>query len=414
MEKKSYLPAIWSDDLQMAGLMAMNKARAINPYDFDRKIKFWTEVIGKSCEEEKDCTISLERLKKRFRRGDQIPGCLEDTISSMIKDGELMRLEDFKGRDQSWVQWGYSRIIGTFWGGESRQTVEYVHLPTIRKQAKNIIEFYHSDFIGEEDDMSNEIVGLNEFRARCSHLVADDRVFQLIIMELVHQGELTIGLSKVGEKVLKFRNGSIRGPIQWTESDAGLHDMRRAMSKLEREIKRLEEKAKIAEENARLCIRKGERNKAAHHLRQKKRALSEMNAKDVQYQKLLDMLYQLGQTRQNKQIIDAYKAGADAFKATLHRQGIDPNKIDETMDSIHDAMVTAEEIHEAISSGVPSNSNLDKELEAELNSILADSGSSNSLLNGLPEVPSDEPEIFENEFVSETLARRLRKLRETS
>lgn len=82
-----------------------------------------------------------------------------------------------------------------------------------------------------------------------------------------------------------------------------------------------------AEENARLCIRKGERNKAAHHLRQKKRALSEMNAKDVQYQKLLDMLYQLGQTRQNKQIIDAYKAGADAFKATLHRQGIDPNKV---------------------------------------------------------------------------------------
>lgn len=49
----------------------------------------------------------------------------------------------------------------------------------------------------------------------------------------------------MGEKVLKFRNGSIRGPIQWTESDAGLHDMRRAMSKLEREIKRLEEKAKM-------------------------------------------------------------------------------------------------------------------------------------------------------------------------
>lgn len=60
----------------------------------------------------------------------------------------------------------------------------------MQKQAKNIIEFYHSDFIGEEDDMSNEIVGLNEFRARCSHLVADDRVFQLIIMELVHQGEV--------------------------------------------------------------------------------------------------------------------------------------------------------------------------------------------------------------------------------
>lgn len=56
--------------------------------------------------------------------------------------------------------------------------------------------------------------------------------------------QVTIGSSKIGEEILKFRDNSVRGTIKWTESDASVHDMRRAMSKLEHEIKRLELKAK--------------------------------------------------------------------------------------------------------------------------------------------------------------------------
>uniref|UniRef100_A0A914SKM0 Uncharacterized protein n=1 Tax=Parascaris equorum TaxID=6256 RepID=A0A914SKM0_PAREQ len=82
-----------------------------------------------------------------------------------------------------------------------------------------------------------------------------------------------------------------------------------------------------AEQEARSCIRCGDRTRAAHHLRQKKRAMQEVEAKDNQYQRLLEMMHQLGQTRQNKQIMDAYKAGASAFKATLQRQGIQPEQV---------------------------------------------------------------------------------------
>lgn len=53
-----------------------------------------------------------------------------------------------------------------------------------------------------------------------------------------------MGTSKNGDEILKFRDVTANGPIQWSDTDAGVHDMRRAMSKLEHEIKRLEIKAK--------------------------------------------------------------------------------------------------------------------------------------------------------------------------
>uniref|UniRef100_A0A915A5V8 Charged multivesicular body protein 7 n=1 Tax=Parascaris univalens TaxID=6257 RepID=A0A915A5V8_PARUN len=416
MDRKEYFPPIWSDDIQMAGLMSMTKAREVNPCDYDRKIKFWSEMIARSCLQEKDPIVAVDLLKRRFRRGDQLPGSLGVVIESMHGSGELLTVEDFKARDQGWMQWGYSRVIGSLWGnGTNSAKLEYVHLPTVRELANHLLDFYRSNHT-PEDDMSPEIVALDDFRDECRHLVANGRVFQLVLSELVHRGELTIGTSKIGEQILKFRDGSVRGPIEWTESDASVHDMRRAMSKLEHEIKRLEEKAKKAEQEARSCIRCGDRTRAAHHLRQKKRAMQEVEAKDNQYQRLLEMMHQLGQTRQNKQIMDAYKAGASAFKATLQRQGIQPEQIDETMDSISDAMATAEEIREAISTAVPSANGIDDaELEAELNSILAEKKieEKEQPIVGLPEVPVEEPHV-EPTLPEESLAQRLKRLRESA
>ncbi|VDM38913.1 unnamed protein product [Toxocara canis] len=416
MDRKDYFPPIWSDDIQMAGLMSMTKAREVNPYDYDRKIKFWTDIIGKSCLLEKDPVVTVDALKRRFRRGDQLPGSLEVVIENMHGSGELLTVDEFKERDQGWMQWGYSRVVGAFWGAGTNLTkVEYIHMPTVREQAQRVLDHYRSSY-AQEDDMSPEIVPLDDFRDECRHLVANGRAFQFILSELVHQGELTIGMSKRGEQVLKFRGDTTRGPIEWTESDSSVHDMRRAMSKLENEIRRLEEKAKKEEQEARACIRSNDKTRAAHHLRLKKRALQEVEAKDNQYQRLLEMMHQLGQTRQNKEIMDAYKAGASAFKAALQRQGIRPEQIDETMDSISDAIATAEEIREAISSGVPAANGFDQdELEAELNSILADKKreEKEAVLEGLPEVPAEEPQAPAT-ISEQSLAQRLKRLRETT
>lgn len=86
------------------------------------------------------------------------------------------------------------------------------------------------------------------------------------------------------------------------------------------------------------------------------------------------------------------------------------------MDSISDAIATAEEIREAISTAVPSANGIDDaELEAELNSILAEKKTEEKEqpLVGLPEVPVEEPHV-EATLSEESLAQRLKRLRESA
>lgn len=59
------------------------QAREVNPCDYDRKIKFWSEMIARSCLQEKDPIVTVDLLKRRFRRGDQLPGSLGVVIESM-------------------------------------------------------------------------------------------------------------------------------------------------------------------------------------------------------------------------------------------------------------------------------------------------------------------------------------------
>ncbi|VDM94865.1 unnamed protein product [Thelazia callipaeda] len=407
MGSRNFFPEIWADDDQMAGLMSMIKSREVNPNDHDRKIKFWSEMIAKLCNHEKNAVFTVDELKRHFRRGDQLPGSLEVVIQHMLDTGEVVTLDVYNARNAGWLQRGYKTFFGSLWGASSFSSVQYVHLPTIKKQADSMLEFFHSEY-AIDDDMLPEIVDSAEFFSECKNLIANKEAYNVALAELVNRGEVTRGSSKMGEEILKFRDNAALGPIKWTESDAGVHDMRRAMSK--------------AEQDARFYVRKGDKNHAAHYLRLKKRALREIEAKDHQYQRLLDMMHQLGRTKQNKQILDAYRAGADAFRTTLQRQGISPEEVDETMDSIGDAMATAEEIQDAIAAGVqvPVSSDLDHDLEAELNAILAEgNGEIESKLKTLPNIPGDDavpvsPVSNTHVNIDDSIASRLRKLREAA
>lgn len=50
-----------------------------------------------------------------------------------------------------------------------------------------------------------EVVGYDELRERASHLIKTDVCFELVIDELEQRGEVGLGTTKNGDKVLKFR-----------------------------------------------------------------------------------------------------------------------------------------------------------------------------------------------------------------
>lgn len=84
------------------------------------------------------------------------------------------------------------------------------------------------------------------------------------------------------------------------------------------------------------------------------------------------------------------------------------------MDNISDAIATAEEIEDAIANGVPRNDYLNDELEAELNSILADDKDMKAV-ESLPDVPSSPiSEPLNESDNAESLEHRLKRLREAA
>ncbi|KAK6042955.1 SNF7 family protein, partial [Cooperia oncophora] len=343
MEERSrrYLPSFWHDDLAMQGYMSVIKARAINPIDHDRKIKFWTDLISSSCEVEGNAIISVDSLKKRFRRGDQVPSSLNVVVEHLSKYGVLMPLSKWQEQHTSWMGWGFSQLSKTsgwlFGTAKSATSERFIHLPTIKVQADKLMNLYSNEFQSEIDG-TGSIVAYSTFYDRAANIVRTKENFDIVLAHLSDRGDVTVGQGRNGEQILKFRDTTSEEPVRFTEADASVHDIRKAMSKIENEIGVLERKVEKLDGDCRAALRNRDKMRAANLLRQKKRFQKDISDKDVQYQRLLTMLQQLSATKHNKEIIDAYKAGTAAFKANLARHGMTAEKIDETMDEVASAI----------------------------------------------------------------------------
>lgn len=92
------------------------------------------------------------------------------------------------------------------------------------------------------------------------------------------------------------------------------------------------------------------------------------------------------------------------------------------MDNIDDAMATAEEIQDAIAAGVPTSTTdeLNKDLELELNAILAgDSSDIDLMIKSLPDISIEEPSAAgslqtPSAAADDSIAARLKRLREAA
>ncbi|CAI5442364.1 unnamed protein product [Caenorhabditis angaria] len=411
----AYLPDVWNDDVTMHGLLSVIKERSVNKVDYDRKVKFWSETIFDSCIGERNAVFDLVSLKKRFRRGDRVPASLPVVLEYMKKNNEIQTLNEWKDSHSGWLGWGLS-VTRNWMFGSSSDSEKFVHIPTIKKQADDVLKIYNEE-LRSEVDCTGEVVAYNEFFERVRNVIATSETFDIVLEHLSDIGELTIGNTSNGEKVLKFKDHGSQDPVKFTEADASLVDIRKAMNKLDREIQQLEEKVKKYDQQCRTLLRNGDKQRAQNFLRQRKRAEKDMADKDAQYQKLLTMLHQISSAKNNKDVLKAYQSGTAAFKATLARQGLTPDKIHETMDDVASSLDEYKEIEEAISSPFADRSSVnDDELERELDDLL--NAHKNDSLH-LPEAPTNRFGLFDDnqdevETEQQQLERRLARLRETA
>ncbi|CAI4225777.1 unnamed protein product [Auanema sp. JU1783] len=416
--ENSYLPPVWNDDAAMVGYMAMIKARHVNPIDHDRKVKFWEEAIDSYCIHQKNAVFTLDTLKRAFRRGDQIPASLGIVIEHAKSHGTLVTLNDWKEKHSTWVNWGVSQLSKTsswiFGSGDSMQNSKIVHIPTLKRQSEEAMNLFIDEFKSQCDG-TGEVIAYSEFYEKARHIFRTKENFDILLEYMSDTGDVTVGQSSKGERIIKFRDIGSNDPVQFTEADASVHDIRRAMTKVEREISVLEDKAKKYEDECRKALRAGEKSRAASFLRQKKRITKDISDKDGQLQGLLNMLHQLASTKFNKEVLDAYKIGSQAFKANLARHGLSPDQVDKTMDDISSTLEDYKELEDAMSQGFGfRTSDKDDDLQKELDALMNDEKKAEEPL-GLPEVPSGRFGLREDdqEFSVEerSLEERLKKLR---
>ena len=82
---KTYYPDEWQDDQRMDVLFShFRHSRDINPKSWDKKMKFWKDMIHKECYYSKSIIVDSE-YSQRFKRKGKHPVCLKFIINHMIR-----------------------------------------------------------------------------------------------------------------------------------------------------------------------------------------------------------------------------------------------------------------------------------------------------------------------------------------
>lgn len=102
----------------------------------------------------------------------------------------------------------------------------------------DLLRFYHDEYQMVD---CPEVVEFSELKSSVIHIVRPE-CFDSVISELVSRGEVSVGKSRFGDKVLKFKDRSDKGPAKFTDVDASVHELRKTMIRLESEIQKSEER----------------------------------------------------------------------------------------------------------------------------------------------------------------------------
>ena len=86
MEGAESYPADWQDDQTMDVLFSpFRENRDVNPRSWDRKNKFWTDLILQDCKRHKLLVVDAKTLPSHFSRNEKMPVCLNLVLQDMLQ-----------------------------------------------------------------------------------------------------------------------------------------------------------------------------------------------------------------------------------------------------------------------------------------------------------------------------------------
>jgi chromosome segregation ATPase len=155
--------------------------------------------------------------------------------------------------------------------------------------------------------------------------------------------------------------------VSFDETDEGILRLHLTLGRLHAEIAGIEGEIKELEAKAKESLRNGSRLVAKNHLKKRKTMKSSIEKKFAQLNNIEGILEGVVNAESNRSVVEAYRAGLDALKASLSSHNLED--VDELMDNIGETLNKGEGLSFMLARVPPDHSADLEELEKELEEL---------------------------------------------
>ncbi|EAT36162.1 AAEL011747-PA [Aedes aegypti] len=378
--EESFYPESWRDDSRMGVLLSEFRTRAVNPENYDSKMRFWKELIVRYSEYKGSGSVSISELKRVFRRKGTSPYCLKLVFEDMMKDGQLQaKNEFFRAPQESWggwamdvlvkrpLGWGFGVVKDRIVGSELDESAEFVCTDVIRSQSemleKLILNENKINVLLSKNALLELVKDLNiksdGLDLVLHHLYCRQRlVIEKLPSKIEHEKTILLKFAAPGAQAQAITD--IERSIYNLEQTE--HDLMKVIDKLEQNIV---DSMAVVKEN----LREGKKQLAKSNLRKKHMLEKNLEKKMNVLDNVQSMMARIHDSQSDRHVIDAYKIGSSALKKAFAETGITLDSVDDTLAEMKEIMEQQDEMQTMI--GAPQNADVDDlELEQELSDLL--------------------------------------------
>lgn len=383
------MPECWQDDAKMNALFAPFRKRETNPQGWDSKMSFWIKNIDNWCKENDRCIFTIVEIQQAFSRNGRKPQCISTVVNEMLRNGMIKLMSDFirVPQQQTWTSWIVSSFVTSplIWSfnklkesltspAENITEADYVHLAIVKEKGEALVSSLDSE-------TKNDLFGaeqLKEIIDMKSGKPVSDEILQVVVhwlcvwnlASVVRHGDVVLVKLATGKNQVK--------PI--TEADRAVFSLQQNERLLTKNIEQLELEKQQTEEEARNYLKRQMRQSAKSCLRKKKELEKRIEKRSTALDNVLTLLGRIREAESDAKILESYKIGLSALKATFKEAGLTEDSVSDTLNNVQEVLDIHDEIQAALSEPVAPSA--DADLEKELSALL---------LDNLPNPPSDSP-----------------------
>lgn len=411
----------------MSIYLAEFRPRNVNPAHYDAKMRFWKDMIESFCEYKGSSKVSIHELKLAFKRNGVSPYCLSEVLNQMIAESSVETKDQFMQvpRNSSlagWamnslvvkpLSWGFGKIKERLISSNPDEDTMFVIKEPLKMQSKMLIDHMR------QKCKQNMIVTMDDVMREVDEIEGLSRDGVIIALHYLSTVEKSVFVEEIDEStaqshhhklLLKFSQpGRQVTPI--TEIERSIFNLEQTEKFLLETITKKEDQLNETLNQIKTYLKDGKKQLAKSFLR-KKHTLEDDLVKTLNVlENIQSMLTRIHASKNDRDIINTYKMGSDAIKASFEKAGMNVDNVADIIEDMQEIYSDQAEIEAAISE--PMRGPLavdDSDLERELLELMEAPKDKNVNNNdgGTTKTPV-KPEVVD--LLDQELELRLQRLR---